>query len=79
MKKVISLLLIFTICITYAYADTVWVLCRQDSVVSEEWSITNKGFVKTKYLGVDYNVLLSVDVASATGNREPETLHYEND
>ena len=23
--------------------------------VSEEWSITNKGFVRTKYLGVDYN------------------------
>ena len=25
--------------------------------VSEEWSITNKGFVRTKYLGVDYDVL----------------------
>lgn len=46
--------------------------------ISDEWSITNKGFIKTEYLGVSYDVC-SRFLASGSHNGEPEGLYFEDD
>lgn len=45
---------------------------------SDEWCVTNKGFIKTQYLGVDYDLLTR---CMETGNNDdqPSELHYEDD
>lgn len=40
--------------------------------VSEEWSVTNKGYIKTEFLGVDYETLLNIDRSNSS-----EELHFE--
>lgn len=46
--------------------------------VSEEWSVTNKGFIKTKYLGVNYNNLLNQKLDDGKAHTEPDDLHWED-
>lgn len=46
--------------------------------VSEEWSVTDKGFIKTQYLGVDYDLLLGF-MAGAEGDTKPDELHWDDD
>ena len=46
--------------------------------VSREWSVTDKGFIKTQYLGVDYDILLGV-MAGTESNTESNELHWEDD
>lgn len=46
--------------------------------ISEEWSITNKGFVRTKYLGVNYDSIAE-RMAETTNDGESDVLYYENE
>jgi len=46
--------------------------------VSDEWSVTNKGFIKTKYLGVSYDLLLD-NMERTEGYSESADLHLEDD
>lgn len=46
--------------------------------VSDEWSITNKGFVKTQYLGVNYDLLLG-RMETGESDTESTELHWEDD
>lgn len=47
--------------------------------VSEEWSVTNKGFVKTKYLGVDYDALLNKRLDAGQTYGESDALYWEDE
>lgn len=47
--------------------------------VSEEWSVTNKGFIKTEYLGVNYDRLLEIDMEDEQTDNQSIDLHWEDD
>ena len=47
--------------------------------VSKEWSVTNKGFIKTKYLGVNYDTILNSKLVEGQSDTEPVELHWEDD
>ena len=47
--------------------------------VSEEWAVTNKGFIKTKYLGVNYDALLKINLENGQNNTQPDDLYWEDD
>lgn len=46
--------------------------------VSDEWSVTNRGFIKTKYLGVNYDLLLA-NMERTESDSESTDLHWEDD
>lgn len=46
--------------------------------ISNEWSITNKGFIRTKYLGVDYEQL-SRTLENTSTHDWPDELYFEDD
>lgn len=43
--------------------------------VSEEWSVTNKGYIRTKYLGVNYD---AIRMAERAGYGKSDCLHWED-
>ena len=45
--------------------------------ISDEWSVTNKGFIKTKYLGVNYD-LLSDNMERTESYTESADLYWED-
>ena len=46
--------------------------CVTVYATSEEWAVTNKGFIKTKYLGIVYETLLQDSLNS-------EEMHWEDE
>ena len=46
--------------------------------ISKEWAVTNKGFIQTRYLGVDYEQLAK-NSARIAANGESTSLHYEDE
>lgn len=46
--------------------------------VSKDWSVTNKGFIKTKYLGVDYE-LLARNLAKGFSDTRSTELYWDDD
>jgi len=51
---------------------TVYALC-------EEWAVTNKGFIKTEYLGVDYDRLAKTRLENGQSNDGTDELHWDDD
>lgn len=45
--------------------------------LSDEWAVTNKGFIKTEHLGVNYNGMLRLEERQA--NAESAELYWEDD
>ena len=53
--------------------------CITVYATSEEWAVTNKGFIRTEYLGVDYNQLLKLELEDGQSDTESIDLHWEHD